>query len=49
VAPAMNIGQRGSPSLGDLGLAAAGTGDYGIAFGISGGTQALAHVTCTGN
>jgi len=49
VAPAMNIGQRGSPSLGDLGLAAAGIGDYGIAFGISGGTQALAHVTCTGN
>ena len=45
----MNIGARGSAALGDLGLAAAGAGDYGIAFGLSGGTQALAHVTCTGN
>jgi hypothetical protein len=49
VAPAMNIGPRGTASLGDLGIAAAGTGDYGVAFGLSGGTQNLAHVTCTGN
>ena len=49
VAPAMNIGVRGTAALGDLGLAAAGIGDYGIAYGLSSGTQTLAHVTCTGN
>jgi hypothetical protein len=49
VAPAINIGQRGTAALGDFGLAAAGVGDYGIAFGLSGGTQTLAHVICTGN
>ena len=49
VAPAMNIGQRGTAALGDVGLAVAGVGDYGVAFGLSGGTQTLAHVTCAGN
>ncbi len=49
VAPAMNISARGTAALGDLGLAAAGVGDYGIAYGLSSGTQTLAHVICTGN
>jgi hypothetical protein len=49
VAPAINIGPRGSAALGDLGLAAAGAGDYGVAFGLSSGTQTVAHVICAGN
>lgn len=49
VAAAINVGTRGTVALGDFGLAAAATGAYGLAYGISGGTQTLARVICTGN